>query len=121
MRFSDWTNKWNRYFLFFSTLAQQILPICSRYNKNTVWSFLENVSNFFSLIESEISEWATISPSGWLTFFINFSYFATESQNTLHKQRKKERINRNNPWPQILAIPNSPVQFCPFPVYPGWQ
>ena len=53
-----WTNKWNRYFLFFSTLVQQILPICSRYNKNAVWSFLENVSSFFSLIESEISEWA---------------------------------------------------------------
>ena len=21
----------------------------------------------------------------------------------------------------MLVIPNSPVQFCPFPVYPGWQ
>ena len=42
MRFSDWTNKWNHYFWFFSTLVQQILPIFSRYTKNTVRSFLEN-------------------------------------------------------------------------------
>ena len=58
MRFSDWTNKWNHYFWFFSTLVPQIPPICSRYTKNTVLSFLENFSSFFSLIESEISEWA---------------------------------------------------------------
>ena len=58
MRFSEWTNKWNRYFYFFFHVGTAILPICSRYNKNAVWSFLGNVSSFFSLIESEISEWA---------------------------------------------------------------
>ena len=49
------------------------------------------------------------------------SCFATGAQNTLHRQQKKERIKVNHLWPHFLVIPNSPVQFCPFPVYPGWQ
>ena len=45
----------------------------------------------------------------------------TGAQNTLYIQKKKERTKINHPWLHFLAIPNSPVQFCPFPVYPGWQ
>ena len=54
-------------------------------------------------------------------YAINCSCFATGAQNTLYIQKKKERTKINHPWPHFLAIPNSPVQFCPFPVYPGWQ
>ena len=54
-------------------------------------------------------------------YAINCSCFATGAQNTLHKQQKKERIKVNHLWPHFLVIPNSPVQFFPFPVYPGWQ
>ena len=53
-------------------------------------------------------------------YAINCSY-ATGTQNTTYKQRKRERTKRNYPWPHFLVIPNSPVQFFPFPVYPGWQ
>ena len=54
-------------------------------------------------------------------YALNCSCFATGAQNTLYIQKKKERAKINHPWPHFLAIPNLPVQFCPFPVYPGWQ
>ena len=68
-------------------------------------------SNFFTLVQQRLSK----------AYAINCSCFATRAQNTLHKQQKKERIKVNHLWPHFLVIPNSPVQFCPFPVYPGWQ
>ena len=68
-------------------------------------------SNFFTLVQQRISK----------AYAINCSCFATGAQNTLYDQQKKERTKRNNPWQHSLVIPNSPVQFCPFPVYPGWQ
>ena len=54
-------------------------------------------------------------------YAINCSRIPKGAQNTLYMQKKKERTKINHPWPHFLAIPNSPVQFCPFPVYPGWQ
>ena len=54
-------------------------------------------------------------------YALNCFCFARGAQNTLRIQKKKERTIINHPWPHFLAIPNSPVQFCPFPVYPGWQ
>ena len=54
-------------------------------------------------------------------YAINCSCFATGAQNTLYKQQKKERTKIRHLWPHFLVILNSPVQFCPFPVYPGWQ
>ena len=54
-------------------------------------------------------------------YAINCSCFAKGAQSTLHKQEKKELTKINHPWPYFLAIPNSPVQFCPLSVYPGWQ
>ena len=54
-------------------------------------------------------------------YALNCFCFATGAQNTLYIQKKKERTKINHPWPHFLAIPNLPVQFCPFPVYPGWQ
>ena len=68
-------------------------------------------SNFFTLVQQRLSK----------AYAINCSCFATGAQNTSHKQQKKERIKVNHLWPYFLVIPNSPVQFCPFPVYPGWQ
>ena len=67
--------------------------------------------NFFSLVRQRLSK----------AYAINCSCFATGAQNTLYIQKKKERTIINHPWPHFLAIPNLPVQFCPFPVYPGWQ
>ena len=67
--------------------------------------------NFFSLVRQRLSK----------AYAINCSCFGTGAQNTLYIQKKKERTKINHPWPHFLAIPNSPVQFCPFPVYPGWQ
>ena len=64
-------------------------------------------SNFFTLVQQRLSK----------AYAINCSWFATGAQNTLHKQQKKEQIKVNHLWPHFLAIPNSPVQFCPFPVY----
>ena len=69
------------------------------------------VQFFFTLIQQRLSK----------AYAINCSCFATGAQNTLHRQQKKERIKVNHLWPHFLVIPNSPVQFCPFPVYPGWQ
>ena len=67
--------------------------------------------NFFTKVQQ-------IRPKAYA---INCSYYATGTQNTTYKQRKRERTKRNHPWPHFLVIPNSPVQFFPFPVYPGWQ
>ena len=48
---------------------------------------------------------------------INCSCFPTE-----HKTRYiNNKRNNELKWPHFLAIPNSPVQFWPFPVNPGWQ
>ena len=69
------------------------------------------IFQFFSLVRQRLSK----------AYAINCSCFATGAQNTLYIQKKKERTKINHPWPHFLAIPNSPVQFCPFPVYPGWQ
>ena len=69
------------------------------------------IFHFFSLVRQRLSE----------AYAINCSCFATGAQNTLYIQKKKERTKINHPWPHFLAIPNLPVQFCPFPVYPGWQ
>ena len=68
-------------------------------------------SNLFTLVQQKLSK----------AYAINCSCFATGAQKTLYNQKKKERTKRNNPWPHSLVIPNLPVQFCPFPVYPGWQ
>ena len=68
-------------------------------------------SKFFTLIQQRISK----------AYAINCPFFATGAQKTLYNQQKIERTKRNNLWPHSLVIPNSPVQFCPFPVYPGWQ
>ena len=57
----------------------------------------------------------------WNFCFIQKSYIYMYMKNTLYIQKKKERAKLNHPWPHFLAIPNLPVQFCPFPVYPGWQ
>ena len=65
---------------------------------------------FFTLVQQRLSK----------AYAINCSCFATGAQNTLYKQQKKERTKINHLWPHFLVI-NSPVQFCPFPVYPGWQ
>ena len=67
--------------------------------------------NFFTKVQQ-------IPPKAYA---INCSYYATGTQNTTYKQRKRERTKRNHPWPHFLVIQNSPVQFFPFPVYPGWQ
>ena len=69
------------------------------------------IFQFFSLVWQRLSK----------AYAINCSCFLTGAQNTLYMQKKKERTKINHPWPHFLAIPNSPVQFCPFPVYPGWQ
>ena len=69
-------------------------------------------SNLFTLVQQRISK----------AYAINCSCSATGAQKTLYNQKKKkERTKRNNPWPHSLLIPSSPAQFCPFPVYPGWQ
>ena len=47
-------------------------------------------------------------------FFNFFLWYGKDYLNTLYIQKKKERAN-------FLAIPSLSVQFCPFPVYPGWQ
>ena len=54
-------------------------------------------------------------------YAVNCFGLARGAQNTLYIQKKKERTKINHPWSHFLAIPNLPVQFCPFPVYPGWQ
>ena len=54
-------------------------------------------------------------------YAMNCSYFAMGAQNTLYNQRKKKWTKRNHPWRHFVVIPTSPVQFCPFPMYPGWQ
>ena len=69
------------------------------------------IFQFFSLVWQRLSK----------AYAINCSCFPTGAQNTLYIQKKKERTKINHPWPHFLAIPNSPEQFCPFPVYPGWQ
>ena len=76
------------------------------------WTYNSNCYfSIFSLVRQRLSK----------AYAINCSCFATGAQNTLYIQKKKERTKINHPWPHFLAIPNSPVQFCPFPVYPGWQ
>ena len=68
--------------------------------------------NLFTLVQQTVSK----------AYAIKCSCFPTGAQNTLYEQKKKERTKKlNHAWPHFLAIPNSPVQFCPFPVYPGWQ
>ena len=67
------------------------------------------IFQFFSLVRQRLCK----------AYAINCSCFATGAQNTLYIQKKKEQTIINHPWPQFLAIPNLPVQFCPFPVYPG--
>ena len=66
---------------------------------------------FFTLVQQRLSK----------AYAINCSCFATGAQNTLYKQQKKERTKISHLWPHFLVILNSPVQFFPFPVYPGWQ
>ena len=46
--------------------------------------------------------------------------YGSEKQ-VIYTKKKKERAKINHLWPHFLAIPNLPVQFGPFPVYPGWQ
>ena len=96
-----------------------------------IWKKWNTRLQFFGFMR--FSGWTCESNRYFLTFFtlvqqrpskayaINCSCFATGAQNTLYIQKKKERTKINHPWPHFLAIPNSPVQFCPFPVYPGWQ
>ena len=69
------------------------------------------IFQFFSLVRQRLSK----------AYAINCSCSATGAQNALYTQKKKERTIINHPWPHFFAIPNLPVQFCPFPVYPGWQ
>ena len=93
--------KWNTHLQFFGFM------------RLSGWTCKSNryFSNLFTLVQQRISK----------AYAINCSCFAMGTQKTLYNQKKKERTKRNNPWPHFLVIPNSPVQFCPFPVYPGWQ
>ena len=93
--------KWNTHLQFFGFM------------RLSGWTCKSNryFSNLFTLVQQRISK----------AYAINCSSFATGAQKTLYNKKKKERTKRNNPWPHFLVIPNSPVQFCPFPVYPGWQ
>ena len=77
----------------------------------TMGYFLIRCNFFFTLVQQRLSK----------AYAINCSCFATGAQNTLYKQKKKERTKINHLWPHFIVILNSPVQFCPFPVYPGWQ
>ena len=93
--------KWNTHLQFFGFM------------RFSGWTCKSNryFSNFFTLVQQRISK----------AYAINCSCFATGAQKALYNQQKKERTKRNNPWPHFLVVPNSPEQFCPFPVYPGWQ
>ena len=92
--------KWNTRLLFFCFM------------RFSGWTYSSNrYFSIFSLVWQRLSK----------AYAINCSCFPTGAQNTLYIQKKKERTKINHPWPHFLAIPNSPVQFCPFPVYPGWQ
>ena len=92
--------KWNTRLQFFFSCDSWVGP-----------TIQTAIFQFFSLVRQRLCK----------AYAINCSCFATGAQNTLYIQKKKEQTIINHPWPHFLTIPNLPVQFCPFPVYPGWQ
>ena len=80
--------KWNTPLQFFGSM--RFLGWTRRSNRY-FWKF-------FTLLQQRLSK----------AYAINCSYFPTGAQNTLYKQKRRER-NKNY---IILAIPNSPVTRC---------